>query len=73
MKFVVSVQQYIYIYISLYKYLKGKKKHKPITEKKKKTIITAQNLEKKKWLMKPNSCSYSTLVHSCTSLIVKIL
>ena len=65
----------IYIYISLYKYLKGKKKHKPITEKKKKkkTIVTAQNLEKKKVAHETKLRSYSALAHSCTSLIVKIL
>ena len=33
------------MYTSLYKYLKEKKKHKPIT--KKKTIVTVQNLGKK--------------------------
>ena len=49
--------QYNNVYISLYKYLQGKKKHKPIAKKKKNvaivailpfaTVVTVQNLEKK--------------------------
>ena len=49
--------QYNNIYTSLHKYLKGKKKHKPITKKKNVatvattslgTVVIVQNLEKKK-------------------------
>ena len=72
------LHQYNNIYTSLHKYLL-KKKHKPITGKKKKktiaivaivplgTVVTIQNLgkrKKKKWLTKPKHCSYSDLAHS---------
>ena len=71
--------QYNNIYTSLYKYLKGKKKKTnkqivatiaivPLG-----TVVTIQNLGKKKRLTKPKYCSYSALAHSCTSIIVKIL